>query len=149
MSGTVADVGKWFVLFCRECDPDTPIPFETAEARGRWASAHTAGTGHDRWLVTEEPREAEASSPHARPSDDAWPLDQDVFWRTVKSFLPAGTVLVVKPSPLGPLEVEAWRDGMPDDVVARRWAVPPAVVEDSPQASNLGRQMAAALMPSE
>lgn len=42
-------------LVCRDCDGDevmlwTPIPFESYERRGKWAAAHTAGTGHDRWF---------------------------------------------------------------------------------------------------
>lgn len=51
--------GSWYVLFCRECDGDDPlpIPFESAEARGRWASEHTKATGHDRWLVLDQPRD--------------------------------------------------------------------------------------------
>lgn len=45
-----------FVLICRECDPDldAPMPFESAEDRGRWAGAHTRGTGHDRWVVVDQ-----------------------------------------------------------------------------------------------
>jgi hypothetical protein len=47
----------WFLLWCRECDPDldSEMPFESAEARGRWAGAHTRGAGHDRWLVLDVP----------------------------------------------------------------------------------------------
>lgn len=51
---------KWYILCCRECDGDgdpLPIPFETPEGRGRWASEHTKGTGHERWLVMDEPRD--------------------------------------------------------------------------------------------
>jgi hypothetical protein len=50
---------QWFVLFCRECDPELrgPIPFESAAERGRYAAEHRAGTGHDAWLVIEQPRE--------------------------------------------------------------------------------------------
>ena len=48
----------FYVLVCLECDPasESPIPFESAEARGKWASEHKKGTGHDRWLVVEQDR---------------------------------------------------------------------------------------------
>jgi hypothetical protein len=54
VSGTDPGI-RWYVLFCRGCDPGlkTPMPFLSAEDRGRWAGAHTSGTGHDRWLVIE------------------------------------------------------------------------------------------------
>lgn len=42
-----------FVLVCRECgggDEATPLAFESQEARGKWASAHTRETGHDLWF---------------------------------------------------------------------------------------------------
>lgn len=48
---------KWYVIFCRDCDEGgspIPIPFETPEARGRWAAEHKRGTGHDHWLVIDE-----------------------------------------------------------------------------------------------
>lgn len=43
----------YYLLICRECDPklQLPMPFESAEARGKWAAAHTGGTGHDRWWM--------------------------------------------------------------------------------------------------
>lgn len=48
----------FYVLRCRVCDDESgiplPIPFDSAEARGRWASEHKAGTGHDSWVVTDE-----------------------------------------------------------------------------------------------
>lgn len=46
---------RWFVLFCRICDPDleSPMPFLSAEDRGRWAGMHTRETSHARWLVIE------------------------------------------------------------------------------------------------
>jgi hypothetical protein len=54
-----ADPGVWYVLICRECDPDleAPMPFGTPAERGRWAAEHTRGTGHDRWLVVDQPKE--------------------------------------------------------------------------------------------
>ena len=48
----------FYLLACRQCgDPDRPlpIPFESPAARGKWASGHTAGTGHDRWIVKDVP----------------------------------------------------------------------------------------------
>lgn len=41
----------FYVLWCRVCDPDLEydIPFDSPEARGRWAAAHTEGLGHDSW----------------------------------------------------------------------------------------------------
>lgn len=58
MAGT-----KWYLLWCRECDPelDTPMPFPSAEDRGRWAAAHTRGTGHARWLVIDKARPTRAT----------------------------------------------------------------------------------------
>lgn len=49
-----------YLINCRDCDDQCSrpltIPFESAAARGKWASEHTAGTGHSRWLVRDEPR---------------------------------------------------------------------------------------------
>jgi hypothetical protein len=53
------DQRVYYVLVCRDCgdgDDALPIPFESAAARGRWAAAHTQGTGHDRWLVLDQRR---------------------------------------------------------------------------------------------
>jgi hypothetical protein len=46
----------FYVLVCRECDPDDPLPmpFGSAAERGRWAAEHTAGTGHNRWIVLDQ-----------------------------------------------------------------------------------------------
>lgn len=42
----------WFLLACRECgDGDMVMPFRSATERGKWAGAHTRGTGHDAWFV--------------------------------------------------------------------------------------------------
>lgn len=49
----------FFLLNCLECDGQSrplAIPFESAAARGKWASEHTRGTGHNRWIVRDEPR---------------------------------------------------------------------------------------------
>jgi len=55
----MTDAGKTFyLLVCLECgDPDRPlpIPFGSAAERGKWAAEHTRGTGHDRWIVMDEP----------------------------------------------------------------------------------------------
>lgn len=50
------DEAMWYVLFCRHCDEDTPIPFESPEARGKWAAEHTKGTGHQWWIVVDQRR---------------------------------------------------------------------------------------------
>lgn len=46
----------YYVLICRECDPEreTPMPFTSPAARGEWASAHTRSTGHDLWWVVDQ-----------------------------------------------------------------------------------------------
>ena len=45
---------KFYLLVCRECgNGDLVMPFGTPDERGKWAGAHTRGTGHDRWFVTE------------------------------------------------------------------------------------------------
>jgi hypothetical protein len=41
--------GTVFLLLCRECTTDVPIPFDSAEARGKWAAGHRDATGHDTW----------------------------------------------------------------------------------------------------
>jgi hypothetical protein len=58
----VAEEQTFYLLVCRECadgDPDGPpiMPFPSPAARGKWAAAHTKGTGHDRWWVKDERRE--------------------------------------------------------------------------------------------
>ncbi len=50
----------FYVLVCRECseqDGNRPLvmPFGSAAERGKWAAAHTGGTGHDRWFVADQP----------------------------------------------------------------------------------------------
>jgi hypothetical protein len=45
---------KFYLLICRECgNGDLVMPFDSPDERGKWAGAHTRGTGHDRWFVTE------------------------------------------------------------------------------------------------
>lgn len=45
---------RFYLLVCRECgDGDVAMPFDDQAERGKWAGAHTRGTGHDRWFVTE------------------------------------------------------------------------------------------------
>ncbi len=63
----------FFVLVCRQCggDPDgnpptlknmLPMPFSSPAERGHWASEHTKATGHDSWLVLDQPEQpAEAA----------------------------------------------------------------------------------------
>jgi len=51
----------FYLLVCRDCgDPDRPlpIPFGTPAERGRWASEHTSATGHDRWIVLDQPEDS-------------------------------------------------------------------------------------------
>ena len=50
----------FYVLICRKCSEGqaltaSPIPFGSAEERGKWAAAHTKGTGHDSWIVLDVP----------------------------------------------------------------------------------------------
>lgn len=52
-----------YVLVCRQCgDPDRPLPmpFSTPDERGQWASEHTNTTGHDQWLLLDQPWPEEA-----------------------------------------------------------------------------------------
>lgn len=44
----------FYLLICRECgNGDLVVTFDSPAGRGKWAAAHTRGTGHDRWFVTE------------------------------------------------------------------------------------------------
>lgn len=52
MRGEIA----FYLLACRICDGEVPIPFDSAKERGKWAAEHTAGTGHDSWWVYDLPR---------------------------------------------------------------------------------------------
>lgn len=56
VSGLRSAHRTYYVLVCRECDPESesPIPFESPEARGAWAAEHRRGTGHDRWVVLDQ-----------------------------------------------------------------------------------------------
>jgi hypothetical protein len=52
-----AGTEKFYLLVCRECgNGDLVMPFGSPAERGKWASGHTKGTGHDRWFVTETDR---------------------------------------------------------------------------------------------
>lgn len=54
----MAEPKTFYLLVCLECgDPERPlpIPFGSPAERGKWAAEHTRGTGHDRWLVKDEP----------------------------------------------------------------------------------------------
>jgi hypothetical protein len=49
----------FYLLVCLECgegDDALIMPFDNAEARGKWAAVHTRETGHDRWYVEDEER---------------------------------------------------------------------------------------------
>lgn len=41
------------LLICRTCGDDLVHPFVTMADRGRWAAAHTAGTGHRAWFCVD------------------------------------------------------------------------------------------------
>lgn len=55
----------WYVLVCRVCSPNLnlPIPFKSAEDRGKWAAVHTRGTGHNSWLVIDQPKDPNTELP--------------------------------------------------------------------------------------
>jgi hypothetical protein len=40
------------------------MPFGSPAERGKWASGHTARTGHDNWLVLDQPRVQDDSGEH-------------------------------------------------------------------------------------
>ena len=49
--------GVFYLLFCRDCDAHAGaqvIPFSTAAERGKWAAAHTRGTGHTTWWLEDQ-----------------------------------------------------------------------------------------------
>lgn len=72
----------FYMLACLECgDIDKPLamPFKSQEARGKWASEHTAGTGHDRWRVTTETRKIQSE-----PVLSEW-IAEDDGWFTEKT----------------------------------------------------------------
>ena len=53
----MAEGAVFYLLICRECgNGDLVMPFDSPAERGKWAGAHTRGTGHDRWFVTESDR---------------------------------------------------------------------------------------------
>ncbi len=51
------DPTRWYVIRCLDCDEasghEVDMPFSSPAERGRWATGHTKGTGHDRWLVVD------------------------------------------------------------------------------------------------
>ena len=56
---TPSDDAPFYMLACLECgNPERPLPmpFDSPAERGKWASAHTRATGHDRWRVWTEVR---------------------------------------------------------------------------------------------
>lgn len=62
---------KFYLLTCRECgDGDLVMPFGSEEERSGWAGAHTRGTGHDRWHVTDTDA-LEAAAARAEQRDPA------------------------------------------------------------------------------
>lgn len=57
----------YYLLVCRDCgnldDDPLVMPFESAQARGKWAAEHTRATGHDRWYVEDEVRPRKGFGP--------------------------------------------------------------------------------------
>lgn len=55
----------FFILACRQCGnperPPLPMPFGSPAERGKWASEHTAATGHDQWVVLDQPEPGDAT----------------------------------------------------------------------------------------
>lgn len=52
-----AEAKTFYLLVCRECGDSEDalvMPFESAQARGKWAAEHTKGTGHARWWVKDQ-----------------------------------------------------------------------------------------------
>lgn len=47
---------RTYLLLCLLCEPPLPMPFGSAEERGKWAAAHRDGAGHDRWCTWDEPQ---------------------------------------------------------------------------------------------
>ena len=98
--------GTWYVLVCRECgNGGLPMPFESAEARGKWASDHTRATGHSRWFVADQ-REGEPN-PARRLEDRNCSQAFDVF--------PDGATLAELEAFIGQLRER----GAPDDARPR------------------------------
>lgn len=49
---------RWYIAVCQNChgeDPKNwiPQPFRSPVERWKWTVAHTEGTGHDRWVMTD------------------------------------------------------------------------------------------------
>lgn len=108
----------YFVICCRDCDDacggePTPIPFLTPEARGRWATEHKRGTGHDRWTVIDEPREEPEANVYSAGlcfSSACAPktMTRDEIERQVNERHPTGI------SSRWAVSDEAFRDGSPN-----------------------------------
>ncbi|TCO57150.1 hypothetical protein [Actinocrispum wychmicini] len=49
-----------YLLVCRACGTgDLIMPFGSAGERGKWAAAHTRGTGHESWFVRDQVQEVD------------------------------------------------------------------------------------------
>lgn len=70
----------FYLLVCRACgDGDLTLPFGSAEERGKWAAAHTKGTGHDVWRVWDKTRdEAEVGESFASREERGEPAQDDL-----------------------------------------------------------------------
>lgn len=56
---------SFYLLGCRACGNGGLVlvmPFGSAEERGKWATKHTQGTGHDSWFVYDQVRDVEEAS---------------------------------------------------------------------------------------
>jgi hypothetical protein len=58
-----AETATFYLLACRACEENSGVtdpkewlimPFGSAEERGKWAAAHSLGTGHDNWWVHDQ-----------------------------------------------------------------------------------------------
>jgi hypothetical protein len=47
-------VRVFYVLVCKLCEPQLPMPFTSPDERGSWAAKHARATGHDSWLVLDQ-----------------------------------------------------------------------------------------------
>lgn len=73
-----------YLLVCRQCgNGDLVIPFDSPEARGKWAAAHRDSTGHDQWRCAEgnpgtavlnEPSSPEPSQPREECTEACWQI---------------------------------------------------------------------------
>jgi hypothetical protein len=72
----------FYIIFCRKCDNPNwplPIPFESPEARVKWATAHTAGTGHDKFIVLDQGEDGKIiGRPDALHGGESRPTQEEI-----------------------------------------------------------------------